>query len=1082
MAQSLDRAQTRRPIAPLMFSMAAASMNRLRLTPSNSSLFQNTPKSSGRNKTYEPCLSLKRVVGTTCSSPVGFDSAGRNIAYVAGGSVVVVDVPRGDEECTQRFYRARPAAAPVFPVPPIPQSINNSSNNNNSATPRANDGRRVAKSSRDSPYGSPDYGSTSSSSTWTSRERIKAATCVSLSKDGRFLAVGETGYAPRVLIFSLGDSSSDRPLVSISEHGFGVRAVAWSHDGRYLASLGTANDGFLFVWKIDPRNGAARLFQQNRCTSYVAGIIWMGCSLITFGTRHVKSWKVVDEAQRPPSPSKRGVGSDLPALNANKTLPGRNVLLGSLLEATFTCALPLDESHAILCSDGGDVCLLDDTTGQMRLTRVAVFNFAINCCTQRASSVLLAGKDGQLVTLEVEDLVRCDSQPIASCESSSDVLVAMGSAQDRLVTVGAGRTIDIWEADTTPSIDFPPHTQLPGQSDAVLGVQSLSRAGICFFTWSASGSVLLWDINGRVRESFEIAVDEAYTGNEVEPTNQLSVVKADEKGSIFAAGDRVGILRIVDHSTGEALLETKAHTSEITHIAVYHAEAKAFVATSGRDRTVQIYHRTRDAAFALLQTLEFPARVTDLILTSDEKLITCSMDRNIQIHELVSKQGDSDAIAAIQCRSIALKATPASMAFDAGSKSLFVSSLDRCVHHFKTDSGQALMTFKTTDENSSDTAVLDSLVLGSSEGDEPPFLLGLSNTDKSVRVYDASTGAFMGREWGHTESITGVALVEDEDERRVVSVGCDGTIMIWTLDFRDSASGTTSRSPSPAKDSVSKPPMRRVLSKAEIAEFQRPSSSHSARRSSPPPLKPLRTRKSRTNMSSSPAPVPSRTPTNLSFQLSNSSSTSINKTTTSPSSSRGTDTPTRRASSNRSGSPAADISPVVARLSRRPSMPALGTTPTAHAHTLRKKSSTASLRSAHGIPSSSSSSSSLQAATEQTCRQLRSYRARLASSTLSEHEQLAPSTLAELEAELRLTAAAAADQHFRHRGRGQQQQQDEIVTEPMLADLLDRYSERLVGMLDERLRMRLEGSSPRAPDQEQERPRTSYSTVSSMDS
>lgn len=36
-----------------------------------------------------------------------------------------------------------------------------------------------------------DWSDSPSSKTWTSRERIKAATCLSLSRDGRFLAVGE---------------------------------------------------------------------------------------------------------------------------------------------------------------------------------------------------------------------------------------------------------------------------------------------------------------------------------------------------------------------------------------------------------------------------------------------------------------------------------------------------------------------------------------------------------------------------------------------------------------------------------------------------------------------------------------------------------------------------------------------------------------------------------------------------------------------------------------------------------------------------------------------------------------------------
>lgn len=1034
-------------------NMSHPPSNRLKVAPSGSSLFQSFSKSPGRKRAHEPRLSLKRVVGTTCNSPVGFDSAASCFAYVAGGSVVVVDVRGGTE--SQRFYRARPTALPVFSTPAIPQS---SSGPN--AAPRANDARRIAKSSR----GSPDWSDSPPNKTWTSRERIKAATCVSLSRDGRFLAAGETGYAPRVLIFSLKDTSSDQPLVSISEHGFGVRAVAWSQDGRYLASLGTANDGFLFIWKIDTRTGSARLFQQNRCTSYVAGMVWLGSNLVTFGTRHVKYWKVLDETQQPPSPSKKFIGSDTTPQSVQKTLPGRNVLLGSLLEATFTCAFSLDETHALLCSDGGDVCLLDDMSGQMRLTRITKLEFAVASCAPCGRWAVVGGLTGQLARFDVDRIMSGAGEATIAEETGSVALAAMGLVQDQLVTIGTDRSIDIWKAGSFPefSSEASAHIRLPGQNDPVLGIQPLTKAADhmpAFFTWSGSGKVLLWDLNGRIRESFEIVVDDIYTGNDLEPSNQLCVVRADEKGEIFAAGDRVGVLRIVNYTTGEPLLETKAHASEITHVAVYHGASRAFVVTSGRDRTVQIYYRTISGSFDLLQTLQFPSRVTDLIISPDEKILTSSMDRNVHIHELVLKDGNPGALAFVQCKSIALKASPTSMVLDSDGKSLYVSHLDKTINHFNVDSGRGLGTFRCLDENGSETAVLDSLVFGPSQRDEPSFLLGLSNTDKSVRLYDSNTGTFVDREWGHTESINGVALVDGGDDvRNVVSVGCDGTIMIWDLDLRDSPPGATSRSPSPMKDSplgVNRPPLRRVLSKADVADFQRPTSSHNGHPS--PPSRTLRSKKSRPNMSSSSA-AQARTPTSSSFQHNSQGSHS------------------RTTSSNRSGSPTTDTSPASARLARRPSMPALGSTPSAH-QTARKKSSAVSLRSAYGF-------GSLQSASEQTCRQLRAYRKKLSST-----EPITPETMADLEAELRLTAMAVAERADRSR-------QAQAITEPVLSGLLDQYSEKLVNMLDEKLRVRLEGRLDEngglgvvdslallrlaTNNGEQERPRTSYTTTSPM--
>lgn len=167
----------------------------LKLTPSNSP-FPRTPRSPNKSRggLYESGLSLKRIIGTTVSSPTAFDSlsCSRLFAYTAGAAAVVVSF-EDSLNYSQRFFRARPTAIPL---------TTGSSSSGAPSTPTniANDGRnRSVASLRDSvvpyspsiPYSSLEWGDSPSSKTWTSRERIKAATCLSISRDGRFLAVGE---------------------------------------------------------------------------------------------------------------------------------------------------------------------------------------------------------------------------------------------------------------------------------------------------------------------------------------------------------------------------------------------------------------------------------------------------------------------------------------------------------------------------------------------------------------------------------------------------------------------------------------------------------------------------------------------------------------------------------------------------------------------------------------------------------------------------------------------------------------------------------------------------------------------------
>ncbi|KAL8334611.1 hypothetical protein RB598_009058 [Gaeumannomyces tritici] len=1017
------------------------SSNRLKLTPANSPFLARPSRSPIRARAAVDSsrLSLKRVIGTTCASPTGFDTIQSCFAYIAGGAVVVVDVQ--GKEYSQRFYRARPTAVPVYGVTPVlhaPSTPN--------STPKANDSRnRVAASHRDS-YGSNE--DSPGSKTWTQRERIKAATCLSLSRDGRFLAVGETGYAPRVLIFNLQDSSSDVPLVSISEHAFGVNAVAWSSDARFLASLGSANDGFIYIWRIDPKTGAAKMFQQNRCTSFVRGMVWMGSSVITFGVRHIKAWKV-EEAQST-SPSRKNFPSDSSFLASQfqKPLPGRNVVLGALLDATFTCAASIDEEKAIFCSETGDVALLDDSGKQTKLVRVIGLDFPIHCISIRDGIAHISGKSGHFATLDVAKVADGKADCVITTTESGHGLLALGFLDDHLVTIDSRQSIDVWDPKHTPGEDCTNslHIPIPGHGDPIMGVQVLSRpnaSGAAFFTWSAAGNIILWDLEGTVKATFDVAIEQTEPWNELDQPNELCIVAASQEGDLFAVADKLGVLRVIDFTTKECLMDTKAHSSDCQVVAIYEGEARVLMASCGRDRTAQLFQRTSAGAFEHFQTLEFAAKVVNVMIPSGDKVITCSLDRTLQIHDLVSKDDDSDAIAAIPSRVISLKSSPASMVMSADEKSVYVSLLDRSVCQYEIATGRLMTFFKCMDEGGVESVVLDSLIYGPSTNDgEPSILLGMSNRDKSVRMYDSASGSFLDREWGHTEAINGVTLIDDEEGqcRKVVSVGSDGTILIWTLDLSDPVVGSEARDPSPAKEislTSTRPPLRRVLSKAELAEFQRPSTSSAAGRKSPP------------------RSIGKRTPrySVLAGTLKTPSSAAL-PTTPVPASAIAEDTPTRRvsppaASPSESPPPSSPKDSPKTRV-RRPSLPSLGaTTPVPVSTGIRKKGSVNNLRASTAVSSGPYGFGSLNMATEQTSRTLRAYRKKLSSADPIRHE-----ALTELDQELRLTAAALGDRVIRSKA----------MSEGLLNGLLDQYSERLVEMLDEKLRLRGIVSSPAASD------------------
>lgn len=175
-----------------MRDAALGSSIKLTPTPSPFTTVRNSPRSPIKPARAEATLALRTVIGTTASTANAFDSliTARYFAYTAGTAAVVATVDE-QHNISQRFYRARPTTSPIN---------SSSSVYGGPATPTQNESRnRAAASLRDaglgaSPHASSavnDWSDSPNNRAWTAREKIKAATCVSFSPDGKFLAVGE---------------------------------------------------------------------------------------------------------------------------------------------------------------------------------------------------------------------------------------------------------------------------------------------------------------------------------------------------------------------------------------------------------------------------------------------------------------------------------------------------------------------------------------------------------------------------------------------------------------------------------------------------------------------------------------------------------------------------------------------------------------------------------------------------------------------------------------------------------------------------------------------------------------------------
>ncbi|RHZ64463.1 WD40 repeat domain-containing protein [Aspergillus thermomutatus] len=776
----------------------------LRITPSNSPGVR-APRSPNKVSLHQSTLSLRTVIGTTTTNPNGFSShdQSRSFALCAGSAAILAELD-DENNVNQRFFKARPSASSINPV----TSFYNQSTPPSTPDTRAKSISSIRANAHSNTHnGSPssDLAESNSPRSWSSRERIKAVTSVSISPNGRFLAVGETGYSPRVLIFSTAkDASPEVPLSILTEHTFGVRSVSFNSNSQYLATLGEVNDGFLFVWA---------------CINIVRHMGWTGQSLVTVGVRHVKVWRLPEA--RPVSPSKSRLNADPTASSpslAPKALSGRSCLLGSFGNCIFTCVAGISDNEAVVGTEDGALCLLDDSEVSPRLSLIKYVGFSISSLTidPDRGCLWVGGREKRMQKFSLESLR--PTSPIspgpsgrtsAGKKAKGPAITCMGSLGSHLVTVDSSKEIQIHRVESI-SNDGERPLAIAAHKDAVLGISplpDLNELQADFFTWSSKGTVNFWD------------------------TKDLK---------LFVSGDKMGVLSILLGQSWKCVNQIRAHEAEITDVALHSAPDCCLIASSGRDRMVQLFRSTEES-LELVQTLDDHVGSVNqlLFIKNGEKLLSCSSDRTVFVRERMTREASGEsAVAYLASRTVTLKASPVSMTLSTEDPNmLIISTVDRCIQQYDLDSGKHIRSFRTTDSDSNDTVVMTALSMASQiPGQSPTLLIGVASTDKSIRVYDMEREVLLTAEFGHAEGVSDVCLLTRDSDflgkptsRTLVSAGIDGVVMIWHLlvqpqQSQDYTQNNLSEEEIDAGSknlTVSKPPLRKILSKHELAGFQR---------------------------------------------------------------------------------------------------------------------------------------------------------------------------------------------------------------------------------------------------------------------
>ena len=328
------------------------------------------------------------------------------------------------------------------------------------------------------------------------------------------------------------------------------------------------------------------------------------------GIRHVKVWRVDDMVTTvptsngtPTSSSKLRLsdinGANVPGSSVHqtkhhhrqKTLSGRNCLLGSLIEATFTSVTVITDEKAIVCTKGGDLCLLDDSEKSQKFYKISNIGFEITASAFEAEKDLLhiAGVNGNIQSFTISELMTLSekSEQLSSSTSSTSAYVssptsksvsetrsvsASGTSDDcyyialsplngSVIAIDNQRSIRLLKisSESSPSVTRTNSViqKLHAHRDSVLGVRTLANQNhlrAAFYTWSVDGSVLFWSRDGKCTKSFEVDLEqEARIVNagslgigssfEDDGPNELRAVDVTKELDYMLSGDKLGVLR-----------------------------------------------------------------------------------------------------------------------------------------------------------------------------------------------------------------------------------------------------------------------------------------------------------------------------------------------------------------------------------------------------------------------------------------------------------------------------------------------------------------------------------------------------------
>ncbi|KAI3786838.1 hypothetical protein L1987_40847 [Smallanthus sonchifolius] len=650
----------------------------------------------------------------------------------------------------------------------------------------------------------------------------KPLSCVAVSQDGGYIAAGESGHQPAIIVWS------SATLASISElkgHRYGVACTAFSPDGKHLVSVGTPQDGYLCLW--DWRSGTL-IKKLKTCSPFsdVASVSFSADAkfILTAGKKHIKIWTVG-------LPTKSRAKTEAISLKMH----GKHVNLGHHKGCTFTdIASPfkingnvVDEKgadvvlvYALTCS--GILCVLHDgLTITQSVNLMVEKGYALStsqefiacACNHGIVKLYTVGSLEYAGDLSYSDDKENNDTTETQLATFPDAIACHFSTSEKLVVVYRDQSLYVWNIHG--KFQATKCCVLVSHSGCIWDIKNLScenmhdpslacvargcTGGVSFATCSADGTIRLWDlalqsVSTQSRSTF--AIDQHHVTTE--PLDALWLVGAgtferesvisgvitkgyrsmavSSDGKHLAAGDSDGNLHIFNLYTSDYTCIQDVHEGEVLSLnfsvpvekrtnSVEYLESYYFLASSGSDKMIHLFDVNRNF-YPIASIDDHSAAVSSVKLTGNGcKIISCGSDGSLIFHDVAGSNKDYNISNPHQ-----QKASHGTVYDIAIVPTTETAVTDKKINIFDIAAGQRIRSFKQGEDFGDPIKVCV---------DPSCSYVVCSYSDRSICMYDMASGEMVARATGHGEAINGIIFLPDC--KHLVSVGSDGCIFVWKV-------------------------------------------------------------------------------------------------------------------------------------------------------------------------------------------------------------------------------------------------------------------------------------------------------------